>query len=159
MGYAFCVVLSCLTPSLVTDAVSPSQWSLLATQNIDLDCTSESQGTSPPAVPGCLPMPTIREDTNGHKVSLITEHGDSAFTTLRDLGDSAPLNRGHNAEYLPFSLIKGCEAYLHALGSSYYHLIRLKTHPQASGQAFASLLMWSVADLCPLSSSREQTSA
>jgi hypothetical protein len=56
-----------------------------------------------------------------------------------------------------FSLLETCEAYHRTLGTPCHYLIRSKTHPQASGRAFASFLKRSVIDLClPLSSSREQ---
>ncbi|KAF8486452.1 hypothetical protein DFH94DRAFT_184524 [Russula ochroleuca] len=76
---------------------SPSRRSHLTAQNTDFGHTGELRGTPPPAVPGSFPVPTIRGHTNNHNVSLLTEHGDSASTTLQDLGDSAPLDGGHDA--------------------------------------------------------------
>ena len=83
------------------ETTSPS----LVAQNINLGgYTLESRGTPQPAALGSLRVQarTIRGDTNNHDVSLLTEHGDSALTTLQDMGDVAPLDRGHDAEYFVF---------------------------------------------------------
>ena len=84
------------------DTTSLFQLPPLAAQSIDFGHTSEYRGTPPPAVPGSLPVPTMRGGTNNHDVSLLEEHGDSISTTLQDLGDYAPLDGGHDAEYLVF---------------------------------------------------------
>ena len=84
------------------DTTSLFQRPPLAGQSIDLGHTSEHRGTPPPAVPGSLPAPTTRGDTNNHDVPLLEEHGDSVSTTLRDFGDCAPLDGGHDAEYIVF---------------------------------------------------------
>ena len=49
----------------MTDTASPTKWSSLASQDIDLDHTSESQGVPPPAVPDNLPVPTIIQNALG----------------------------------------------------------------------------------------------
>ena len=84
------------------DTTSLFQRPSLAAQSIDLGYTSEHRGPPPPAAPGSLPAPTTRGDTNNHDVPLLEEHGDSVSTTLRDLDERAPLDGGHNAEYLVF---------------------------------------------------------
>jgi hypothetical protein len=91
----------------MTDTASPSRRSHLTAQNTDFGHTGELRGTPPPAVPGSFPVPTIRGHTNNHNVSLLTEHGDSASTTLQDLGDSAPLDGGHDAVYFVFLTARG----------------------------------------------------
>lgn len=98
--YIPCGILSRLTVSPITETASPT----LAVHNVDLGYTSESRGTPPLAAPGSLrvQVSTIRGDTNNHDVSLVTEHGDSAPTTLQDLGDSAPLDRGYDDKYFVF---------------------------------------------------------
>src|SRR6266403_5106912 len=55
-----------------------------------------------------------------------------------------------------FSLLKTRLAYSRTQVISYHHLVRLETHPQASGQGFASMPKWSVIYLCLPLSSREQ---
>ena len=73
----------------MTDIEPQSQWSPLAGQNIDLGNTSESGGSSQPAVSGSLPVQTIRGDTSKREASLLAGHGDSAPSTSQDLTDSA----------------------------------------------------------------------
>ena len=87
----------------MTDIESQSQWSPLATQNIDLGYTSESRESSPPVVPGGLPVPTIRGDTK-RETSLPADDGD----TPQDLADSCTLSGlGHTAEYFVVPAIQG----------------------------------------------------
>jgi hypothetical protein len=54
----------------MADIASPSE-SLPVTQNSDPDNTS-SRGAPSPVVPGSLPVPTIRGDTDNHKPSIAT---------------------------------------------------------------------------------------
>ena len=93
----------------MTDTASLFQWSPLAARNIDDSHTSETRSTTPPAVLDRLPVP-IRWNANNHDVSLLTEDGDSAPTTLQDLGDSARLAAkvagGHDAKYFVFFTIQ-----------------------------------------------------
>jgi hypothetical protein len=88
--------LSCLILSLATDIEPQSQRSPLAAQIIDLGYASESRGSSPPAVPGSFPVPTIRVQ---RETSLLADDGDSAPSTPQDLGDSTLRGLGHAAEY------------------------------------------------------------
>jgi len=93
------------TTSQNWNTASPPQWSLVAAQNVDLCHVNESRGTYPPAVPVGLRLPvaTIRGDANNHNVSLPTEHGDGAPTTLPDLDDSGTPDVGYDAENILLS--------------------------------------------------------
>ena len=86
---------------LMIDTTSLFQRPPLAAQSIDLGHTSKYQGTSPPAVSGSLPVPTMIGESNNHYF-LLEGHDDSVSesATLRDLGDSAPLD-GWNVDYNP----------------------------------------------------------
>lgn len=81
----------------MADKPSPSQWSPLSAQNIDLGY-SESCESSPPALPGSLPVPTIWGDTSKHETFLLAKNGDGAPSTLQDSDDSTLHGLGHTAE-------------------------------------------------------------
>ena len=91
--------LSCLTLSLLTDIGTQSQRLPHAGQNIDLDHAGESCGSSPPPLPGSLPVPTIRGDTSERENVLLENCTDSAPSTLQDLADNTIRRVGHVAEY------------------------------------------------------------
>ena len=61
-----CILCGIVLPtlSLVTDTASPSQWSTVASEDIDLDHTNDSRGT-PPTVPGNLTVPAIVQKALG----------------------------------------------------------------------------------------------
>jgi hypothetical protein len=92
-----CILCEIVLPdSVIHDRQpSPSQWSPLSTQNIDFGYTSESCELSPLALPGSLPVPTIRGDTSKRETFLLANHGDSA----QDSVDSTLLGLRHSAEY------------------------------------------------------------
>ena len=89
-----------LADSVMTDIGPQSQWSPLAPQNIDLCYTIESHGSSPPLIPGSLPVVTIREDTSKRETSLPADQGDSVPSTPQDSADSTLHGLGHAAEYV-----------------------------------------------------------
>jgi hypothetical protein len=75
--HAFGVKLFCLTLSLMTDTVLPSQLSSLVVQKNDLDHTSNSREMPPQppsALRSSLTASTTRRDTdtNNHKISIIS---------------------------------------------------------------------------------------
>ena len=88
-----------LTLSLMTDIGPLSQQLPDADQNIDLGHAGESRGTSPPPIPGSLPVPTIRGDTSKCEIFLLADCTDSAPSTLEDLADNTLRRVGHVAEY------------------------------------------------------------
>lgn len=75
-----------------------SQWSHLTAQNVDLGYTNESRGSSPPPVPGSLPLPTIQGDPSERETSQIADDGNSAPPTQQDLTDSTLRGLGHTTE-------------------------------------------------------------
>ena len=92
----------------MTDIGPQSQWSPLGAQNIDLGYTSESRGSSPPAIPGSLPVATIRGNTSKCETSLQENYGDGVPSTPQDLADSLSLRGlGHATEYFVVHSIQG----------------------------------------------------
>jgi hypothetical protein len=86
----------------MTDIGSQSQWSSLAAQNVDLGYTSGSRGSSPPTVPGSLPVTMIQGDTSKREFSLPEDYGGSTPSTPPDLADGTLGGLGHAAEYFVF---------------------------------------------------------
>ena len=84
-----------LTSSFITDIGSQSEWLPHACQNIDLGDGGELCGSSPPPIPGSLPVPTIWGDTNKRENFLIADHSDSAPSMLQELADSTLRRVGH----------------------------------------------------------------
>ena len=79
----------------MTDIGSQSEWLPQSCQNVDLGEASELCGSSPPPMPGSLPMPTIWGDANKHEPFLLADRSDSAPSTLQELADSTLHRFGH----------------------------------------------------------------
>ena len=92
----------------MSDIGSQSQRSPLAGQNIDLG-SSDPRGLSLSAVPGSLPVPTIRGDIRKRKTSPLADHGDSALSTSQDLADITlhGLGDGTDSKYFVVLAIQG----------------------------------------------------
>ena len=97
---------SCLTLSLMTDIEPRAQWLPFAT---DIGYSSESRGSSPLAVPGSLPIPTILRDTGGCDTSRVADHSDSAPSTPQDLPDSSLRGLGRAAGCFVFLIMQGLQ--------------------------------------------------
>jgi len=89
------VGLSPLTPSLMTDAVSPSQWSSVVSQNIDTGSTSKLSRWGSPTLPGSLPVPTIQEDMNENESTSPADDGERALFAQQDVANSPLRRTGH----------------------------------------------------------------